>query len=150
MATEDIDSSRLAVLEATCNERFTALAHALSVALAANEKRLDGLNEFRAALSDQANRMMTRAEAIASAEATATQIRGEFAGLRERVDRHDDPDYLLWGVVVTALVGLAAGLWMVIGLKIDQATAPLALQLAHMAEHPGAECPVLHPPGRTP
>jgi hypothetical protein len=147
--TEDL-SIRVAVLAATCDERFKAQEHALGVALAANEKRLDGLNEFRAALTDQSLRMMTRSEALASADNAATQIRSEVASLRDRVDRHDEPDYLLWGVVVTALVGLAAGLWMVIGLKIDQATAPLALQLAHIAEHPAAECPVLHPLGRAP
>src|ERR1051326_835056 len=43
-------------------DRFEASQEALTVALEASNKRLDGMNEFRAALTDQAARMVTREE----------------------------------------------------------------------------------------
>lgn len=48
---------------------------ALTTALESNDKRLDGMNEFRASLNDMASRFVTRAEADAQrARATATTI----------------------------------------------------------------------------
>ena len=157
----DDPSLRLAVLETFVKDHFESSEKSVTAALAAAERAISKAelqqrdhnveqNEWRAALTDQGNRMMSRTESIASLDSVVERLEGELESLRDRLAAHDAPDYLLWGVVVTALVGLTVGMWTVIGLKIDQATAPMAIQLAHLvAEHP-AECPVLHPPGRLP
>jgi len=62
-------------------QRYEADQRALAAALAASEKRLDGMNEFRMALSDQSARMMPRVEIVTMLD--AAQERGGMA--REQV-----------------------------------------------------------------
>jgi hypothetical protein len=47
-------------------ERVATDKEAVRLALMANEKRLDGMNEFRQALTDQSNMMITRHESESS------------------------------------------------------------------------------------
>ena len=53
---------RLADMQRHYDTRLEAVQDATTVACEANERRLAGLNEFRAQLSDQAARLITRAE----------------------------------------------------------------------------------------
>lgn len=55
---------------------------ALGTALAANEKRLDTMNEMRSQLNDQASKFLTRDEYAARHE----QLISELTRLRERMD----------------------------------------------------------------
>jgi len=132
---DDLDL-RLAVLEATLLERSTAQERALNVAMTANEKRLDTMNEWRATYADLVTNTMSRTEITAALQGIVEQTRGELSSLRDRVAALGAPDYLLWGVVVSALSGLAFGIWLLIGLKIDNATMPLALQVEHLKIQP--------------
>jgi hypothetical protein len=118
--SEDL-SLRLAVLEATLLERSVAQERALHIALAANEKRLDILNEWRQTYADLLTGTVSR-----------TEVLNLVDGLRDRLDDLVKPDYLLWGVVIAAVLGLAGGVWMGIGMKVDSAVAPLALQIEHL------------------
>ena len=56
--------SRLTALEDMVKRRFESQERAVSTALAANEKRLDGMNEFRNTLNDQSKTFVTKAEFI--------------------------------------------------------------------------------------
>lgn len=67
------------------NERFGAIRIAQDVALASLNKRLDGMNEFRQALSDQAANSVTRIMFDQSREA----ISKEIAVLRESITKRD-------------------------------------------------------------
>ena len=49
-------------LERRLSEALSSRDHALTVALASLEKRLDSMNEFRGTLQDQASRFLTRSE----------------------------------------------------------------------------------------
>ena len=60
--TMDIQNGRLAFFERLYDEKFAARDRALSVALASMDRRLDGMNEFRDALRDQASRFLAREE----------------------------------------------------------------------------------------
>src|SRR6185436_18942214 len=60
--TMDAAEVRLEEFEKRVMQRFELTALALKEAQQTMEKRLDGMNEFRDALKDQANRMATRAE----------------------------------------------------------------------------------------
>ncbi len=55
-------SARLEALDRRIEEAFKTRDTALGVALEAATRRLDGMNEFRAALTDQSARMQTRTE----------------------------------------------------------------------------------------
>lgn len=60
-----LDEWTPATLFAYFEQRFAAQDRAVSAALAANEKRLDGMNEFRTTLKDQQGTYITRAEVYA-------------------------------------------------------------------------------------
>lgn len=114
---------------------------ALRVALASNDKRLDGMNEFRAALSDQAGQMVTRAEfdvnktvMLEKTEQIKEEQSHKFDSvvkpLAIRLEQIGKPN---WTVVISFLsvfFVMITGVWLVIGLKIDATVAPLQLGLA--------------------
>ena len=52
--------TRLDALKEQLVQRLAAIEQAVGVALAANDKRLDGMNEFRATLRDQASTFIGR------------------------------------------------------------------------------------------
>ena len=60
-------------------QRFDSMDRALMVAMEAMNRRLDGMNEFREALKDQASQMMTRVECAA----TRKTIEGDIRSLRD-------------------------------------------------------------------
>jgi len=114
---------------------------ALRVALTSNDKRLDGMNEFRAALSDQSARMTTRLEYDTSRSAITEKIDqlktaydsrfdSELKPLVSRLDQLGKPNWTLMISVVSIFFVMITGVWLVIGLKIDATVAPLVLGLA--------------------
>lgn len=62
MANHDNDWT-VNTLKTYMDTRFDAVEKAVETADAANEKRLDSVNEFRATLTDQQKTFITRAEA---------------------------------------------------------------------------------------
>jgi hypothetical protein len=65
------DSDREVALKEYFEARLTAIAEATKVAQQSMDKRLDGMNEFRKALTDQAANMVTRTEVLALAVAAS-------------------------------------------------------------------------------
>jgi hypothetical protein len=57
-----------------CNGRFIAMEKVVDTAKESMEKRLDGMNEFRDALKDQASRFVTRTELLAAVVGISTVI----------------------------------------------------------------------------
>jgi len=68
---------RLRHIEETMNERLVSQEKAVTVAYTASNKRLDGLNEIRQILEDQAKTFVTKVEF----EAYQTMIRQELSRL---------------------------------------------------------------------
>lgn len=66
--------TKLADKDVRDQQRFEAQQVALRDALAANERRLDGMNEFRAQLADQTATLMPRREAQAIFDAQTARI----------------------------------------------------------------------------
>jgi hypothetical protein len=56
--------------------RLNSMDTAVNLANANMEKRLEGMNEFRASMQEQASKYVTRTEAIATMVAVATVIFG--------------------------------------------------------------------------
>lgn len=85
-------------------ERFIAQKEAVDKALASNDRRLDGMNEFRATLKDQQLLFITKAEVETKYEYLAKEI----AGLRESrsegqgkgVGLKESLGYILFGIAV--------------------------------------------------
>ena len=71
-------------LEKRVMQRFDLNDRALDKAYAAMDKRLDGMNEFRDALKDQANRMATRSE-LEALEEKVEDLRRNKANLDGRL-----------------------------------------------------------------
>lgn len=120
---------KLEHLEKFYNEKFKTTELAITVALQANNKRLDGMNEFRETLSDQANRMMTRVEALAVIQQVQDKSLAEIKPLHEKIAEIQKPNYTLYTGLASALVGICAGVWLIIGLKIDVANSPYITKL---------------------
>lgn len=153
-------------------------AEARLIASAALNKRLDGMNEFRAAMGDQQARMMPRAEFESFRDIVITRIdqfrpgiaekvqtlsdqmtqaidRREFdaakgvindkieayrsardarteqelAPLRTAIDEAKKPNWPFLASGLSGLIAIVAGIWLVIGLKIESVQAPLQLGL---------------------
>jgi hypothetical protein len=83
---------RLDSIERLFGEKFDARDRALTVAMAAMERRLDGMNEFRDALRDQASRFLPREEYMAAHEGIVRSMeitRIELSKYAVRVDETD-------------------------------------------------------------
>jgi hypothetical protein len=117
---------------------------ALAVALASNDKRLDAMNEFRAALSDQAARMITRTEydsnktaMLEKAELQKIEQDNKYESsikpIVERLDKIGKPNWMVIISFLSVFFVMITGVWLVIGLKIDATVGPLQLGLATQA-----------------
>lgn len=113
---------------------------ALRLALEANNRRLDTMNEFRAALTDQSTRMISRTESdvarIALSDKTDdaftvlnTRIDGEIRPLHAKLGEMGKPNWALLGSAISILFVLIAGIYTIIGLKIDASMSPLAAEI---------------------
>src|SRR5271166_136199 len=83
---------RLDYFERLAEEKFEARDRALTVALVAMDRRLDGMDEFRDALRDQTNRFLPREEYQAAHEAQVRNVdatRIELSRYAVRVDEFD-------------------------------------------------------------
>jgi hypothetical protein len=124
-------------------DRFEASQEALTVALEASNKRLDGMNEFRAALTDQAARMVTREEWDLNRvnvvdrieqyrETFDTKLSAEIGPMANKLDVLGKPNWPLLASFMSVVFALIAGGWLVIGLKIDAAISPMTQTISAM------------------
>lgn len=120
-----------------------AQREALTLALSSNDKRLDGMNEFRAALSDQSARMITRQEFDNTRSALLEKndqlkaiqeerFNSELKPIAHRLDQYGKPNWMLLISCVSIFFVMITGVWLVIGLKIDATVAPMSLGLAEV------------------
>ena len=101
-------------------QRFQASEDALKEARGALEKRLEGMNEFRSQLSDQAATFVPRREAEQAAGANSEKI----AALTTRFDQQQGARVGLssgWGYLVGG-IGIVVGCISAIALIINLAT----------------------------
>lgn len=102
--------------------------------------RLNRMNEFRAAMADQAARMISRPEFEEAVKAGVeryeisrgyvdSQLNAQIAPLRGDVERLQRPD---WGFIASAgslAIAAVAGCWLIIGLEIDTKVGPLRVDM---------------------
>jgi hypothetical protein len=114
---------------------------ALRSSISSNDKRLEGMNEFRAALSDQSARMITRQEFDNTRSsllekneqlkvAQDARFTSEFKPVVGRLEQIGKPNWTLMISAISIFFVMITGVWLVIGLKIDATVAPLSLGLA--------------------
>lgn len=121
----DKTSARLDTLERLIEQRFKSGDEALKVALAANESRLEGMNEFRGSITELTTKMITRVEALNVLEATARKTDADVEMLRERMEIAARPNYPLMIGFMSMVATLVTGIWLIVGLKIDTSVAPI-------------------------
>jgi hypothetical protein len=121
-------------------DRDKAQQQALQAALVSNDQRLKSMNEFRAALGDQAARMVTRAEHDTStaathakieqlAETADTRLRSAVDPINESLHSIGKPNWAAMASLASAFFVVIAGGWLVVGLKIDDSLAPITVAL---------------------
>lgn len=98
------------------DERFRSQEKALATALAANEKRLDGMNEFRSTLSDQSKTFINRLEhnsLISSTNEKFDSVNKRFSELNGLIQNLQISDAVINGkasqtqVIISYLIGIA-------------------------------------------
>jgi hypothetical protein len=107
-AERDKNEVRFTAMEKATQTALNGAQRAVEKAETAVEKRLEGMNEFRGSLADQARLLMPRAEADSRISALTEQIKE----LASRIDRQEGRGSGLnagWGYLIGA-VGLIAGL----------------------------------------
>jgi hypothetical protein len=120
-----------------------AQREALTLALSSNDKRLDSMNEFRAALSDQSASMITRQEFDIAKSALLekneqlkhsqdSRFESELRPIVNRLEQIGRPNWMLMISFLSIFFVMVTGIWLVIGQKIDATVAPLALGLAEV------------------
>lgn len=148
MSKEDVDRridemrERLELIIAANDRRYDERNEqnlsSRAAAYSAINTRLDGMNEFRAALSDQMARGVSRTEhdtlrdvgrvAIEQAkDQLSQQMRAEVGPLRTRIDEIGRPNWTLLVSSMSVIALIIGGMWLVIGLRIDASVAPLLL-----------------------
>jgi flagellin-like hook-associated protein FlgL len=119
------------------------------------EARLERMNEFRAAMQDQAAHFVTRGEfetakaaGVERAEATRAnfelRLENELAPVHTTLGEMGKPN---WPLVVSAgsvFIGACAGIWLILGLKIDNSVAPMQLVLESVRTQGVANTERLH------
>ena len=121
-ATEAVVTARIKALEELMDQRFIMSERSRDLALDANNKRLDGMNEFRQSLSDAAKMNITR-----------TEVEAQFNAIREKFEQVLKPNWMMMVGVISLILTMITGVWLVIGLKIDTSTGPLDAKVAAMA-----------------
>jgi hypothetical protein len=120
-AVESRANLRFEAMKAQVEAAFASSQRAIDKADEATEKRFEGVNEFRAALSDQATRFVTT-ETLASLgdklEASIDRNREDLNTLATRIDLRQGQDVgskLTWGSVmaVIAAIGTIVGILVV-------------------------------------
>lgn len=128
----------IATNEKFYQQRYDFDQNATKAALEANDKRLNSMNEFRLALSDQTSRMITRQEVMALVDAMqergglardnmGSRLEAKIVPLEQRVNQFGKTNWPLLVSFSSLLFVAMSVLWLVFGLKIDTATAPLTL-----------------------
>lgn len=121
---------QLAALRQLFEQSIEAWSEARLVASVANEKRLDGMNEFRAAMSDQSAHMLTRAEAEASARLLSERVEQNRQAFEVRLSEITKPKWTLMLSVASIFLVVTTGVWALVGLKVDASVSPVALETA--------------------
>lgn len=78
-ALRDLFEAQLTAMQERFLAELRAIREAVTVANAANDKRLDSVNEFRAQMADQAARFIVRSDL----EAAVAPLRSDIAALKE-------------------------------------------------------------------
>lgn len=124
----------------------------LKTAVEANERRFSGLNGFREAMADQANRMVTREEAESNRNALTEKVEATRSAMESRVEAEIRPMQARleeigrpnWALITSMASGCAVvigAVWMIIGLNIEAKVSPLMLEIsiARTTENVNAE-----------
>jgi hypothetical protein len=107
-------NAALAAAEKAVNAALVAQNTAVSKAEEASNKRFDGVNEFRAALTDQSNTMLPRTEAdqrfkgMEERLARQERISSERAGSQAQGESSKNMNMWMIGLTVTVVLAVAA------------------------------------------
>lgn len=111
-------------------EKWASHTRALEVALKASDKRLDGMNELRGALEDLSKLMLTRTEGEQARDTLSNKMDAELAPIKEKINEMGKPNWTLAVSILLAVFVLVGAAYSLVGLKVENATAPNARDIA--------------------
>lgn len=109
------------------DQRDETRLQALQIALATSDKRLDAMNESRQALIDQGGRLVTRQESESAIAVLAERVEQNRAAVDTRIEAFTRPKWTLMASVFSICLVLITGAWVLTGLKVDSAVAPVSV-----------------------
>jgi transcriptional regulator of met regulon len=129
------------------DERYQQAAdtvqESLSMARDGNNRRFDQMAEFRNAISDQVNRMISRQEfdlmrdsnnekAEEARRTVDARFDSELKPINARLEQIGRPNWALMASIMSIFLVLVGGVWLIIGLKIDATVSPVSIDLAQV------------------
>lgn len=135
--------AQLTALDTRNQQAHDTMREALALAREGNNRRFDQMGEFRSAISDQVNRMISRQEfdmardaanekADEARHATDARFETELKPINARLDTVGRPNWALMASIMSIFLVMVGGVWLVIGLKIEATMAPQSLAIAQL------------------
>ena len=116
---------------------------AVRAAFESNNRRLHAMNECRASLADQAARLITRDESGAArailadkvdemAKAMNVRLESELRPVHIRLNEVGRANWALLASLILISFVMIAGVWLLIGLKIDSSLLPVSVAVENI------------------
>jgi hypothetical protein len=129
--------------DARYQQAADTVQESLSMARDGNNRRFDQMAEFRATMSDQVNRMISRQEFDMLRDSnnekneearrtTDARFDSELKPINARLDEVGRPNWALMASVASIFLVMVGGFWIGIGLKIEASVSPVTLDVAQL------------------
>lgn len=128
----DLLDQRLEAVEKHLTSRVDGIQTAAIAATAALDKRLDGMNEFRAAVQDLIARCITRLEFEAEIKAVRESMDRTLGPINDRLAAQGKPNWFLLIALASVFLTLCGGCWLMIGLQINLSNTPQIIAIQQL------------------
>lgn len=125
----DYIDGRLAEADRRYQMRYDFTDKALAAAQENNNDRLNGMNEFRGAIADQAARLPTRTEIEVMIASVRAENAADLAPIYIKVDSLGKPNVALIAALFGITISVVSAAWVIIGLKIDATNLPVEVAI---------------------
>jgi hypothetical protein len=135
--------TKITANDARVQQALDTMREALSMARDGNNRRFDQMGEFRNAITDQVNRMISRQEfeflrdsnnekADEARRTIDARFDSELKPVNARLDQIGRPNWALMASIASIFLVMVGGFWVGIGLKIEAAVSPQTLDVAQL------------------
>lgn len=135
--------TKIAANDVRVQQSLDTMREGLAMARDGNNRRFDQMGEFRNAITDQVNRMISRQEfeflrdsnndkADEARRTIDARFDSELKPINSRLDQIGRPNWALMASIASIFLVMVSGFWVGIGLKIEAAVSPVTLDVAQV------------------